>query len=90
MNQLSILQINVDKGATQYDIALSSAYNEQTDVVLIQEPYISRDLSRRIPKRHPSYNCFTPIDDWANSQPGSSHMYAKALAYALLRSVLIR
>jgi hypothetical protein len=69
MSQLSILQINVHKGATQHEIALSTAYNEQIDVVLIQEPYISRDLSRRITKRHPSFNCFTPIDDWANSQP---------------------
>ena len=69
MNQLTILQINVDKGATQHEIALSSAYNEQIDVVLIQEPYISRDLPRRITKRHPSFNCFTPIDDWADSQP---------------------
>ena len=38
-------------------------------MVLIQEPYISPALPRRITKRHPSYNCFTPIDDWANSQP---------------------
>jgi hypothetical protein len=69
MSQLTILQINVDNGALQHEIALSSAYDEQIDVVLIQEPYISRDLSRRITKRHPSFNCFTPIDDWANSQP---------------------
>ena len=39
MSQLSILQINVDKGATQHEIALSTAYNEQIDVVLIQEPF---------------------------------------------------
>jgi hypothetical protein len=44
MNQLTILQINVDNGATQHEVALSSAYDEQIDVVLIQEPYISRDL----------------------------------------------
>ena len=69
MSQISILQINVNKGAIQHEIALSTAYNEQIDVVLIQEPYISRDLPRRITKRHPSFNCFTPIDDWTNSQP---------------------
>ena len=69
MSQLTILQINVDKGGPQHEIALSTAYDEQTDVVLIQEPYISRDFPRRITKRHPSFNCFTPIDDWTNSQP---------------------
>ena len=56
MSQLTILQINVDKGGPQHEIALSTAYDEQTDVVLIQEPYISRDFSRRITKRHPSFN----------------------------------
>jgi hypothetical protein len=39
-------------------------------VILLQEPYISPDLYRRITKRHPSYQCYTLTDNWVeNGRP---------------------
>ena len=62
---LTILQANVGKAATSHEIALSLAADSLTDVILIQEPYVFTDLSRRITKSHPLYESFTPVDDWA-------------------------
>ncbi|EDN95206.1 hypothetical protein SS1G_11082 [Sclerotinia sclerotiorum 1980 UF-70] len=47
-----------------HDIALATAYNEKSDIIMIQEPYISKDLSRRITKWHPAYQCYSPTDNW--------------------------
>jgi hypothetical protein len=66
---LTVLQINVGKGSSQYEIALSHAFSEKIDILLVQEPYIYRDLTRRITTRHPAYKCFTPIDDWTTERP---------------------
>ena len=61
---LSILQVNVGRGATPHELALSLANDSLTDVILIQEPYIFTDRSRKITKFHPMYETFTPLDDW--------------------------
>lgn len=45
-------------------IALSQAHSNHIDIILIQEPYIYKDLTRKITKRHPSYECFSPTDSW--------------------------
>ncbi|APA10088.1 hypothetical protein sscle_05g048580 [Sclerotinia sclerotiorum 1980 UF-70] len=37
---------------------------DQIDIITIQEPYIYKDTSRKITKTHPSYEIFTPLDDW--------------------------
>jgi ribonuclease HI len=67
---LTLLQINVGRWPTPHEIALSLAFSENIDIILIQEPFISKDLSRRLTKRHPSYECFAPTDDWtANGRP---------------------
>lgn len=63
---LTILQLNVGRGAPAHEIALSLASEQTIDILLIQEPYIFSDYSRRITKRHPSYECFTPTDNWAD------------------------
>jgi hypothetical protein len=34
--------------------------------LLVQELYIYHDRERRITKRYPSYECFTPTDDWSS------------------------
>lgn len=34
------------------------------DAVLIQEPYVGKDLPSRRTKKHPAYNCFTPTETW--------------------------
>lgn len=59
-----ILSLNVGKGATNHEIALNIAHISLIDVILIQEPYISNDRPRRITKKHPNYEIFSPIDDW--------------------------
>jgi hypothetical protein len=66
---LTLLQINVGRGASAHEIALEQAFTEKIDVLLVQEPYVFTDLSRRITKRHPSYECFTPIDSWTPRRP---------------------
>src|SRR5271165_4063879 len=61
---LTILQANVGRGATSYEIALSLASSSFVDIVLIQELYIFSDCTRKISKAHPMYKSFTPLDDW--------------------------
>ena len=64
---LSILQLNVGRGSAAHEIALSQAYLSDVDIILIQEPYIFSDFTRKITKRHPSYECFSPTDSWVLS-----------------------
>lgn len=45
-------------------MALATAFEEKVDLLLLQEPYIFPVLQRQITKRHPSYECFSPIDNW--------------------------
>src|SRR5947207_2070257 len=61
---LQILQANVGRGGPAHEIALQTAWDNQIDVVLIQEPWVSALIDRRIPKKQPAYRCFTPIEDW--------------------------
>ena len=63
---LTVLQINVGCRAILHKLALTLAYNSYIDILFIQEPYISTDRSRRIIKRHPAYEAFTPLDDWSH------------------------
>ena len=64
---LSILQLNVGRAAAAHEITLFQAYSNNIDIILIQEPYIYKDLTRKITKKHPSYECFSPTDCWATS-----------------------
>lgn len=68
LKPLRLLQINVGKRDTSHELALATAFEERVDIVLIQEPYIFSELERRITKRHPTFECFTPIDNWS-TQP---------------------
>ena len=65
---LVLLQANVGKGAAAHEIALNTAYDEGIDIVLIQEPYVF-DYNRRISKKHPAFECFSPLDDWSAARP---------------------
>src|ERR1700761_417679 len=70
MRPLSLLQLNTGTGGASHEIALATAFLENIDILLIQEPYISKDLNRRLTRRHPAYNCFAPIDNWVeHGQP---------------------
>jgi hypothetical protein len=64
---LTILQINVGRGASAHEIALFQAYFNDINIILIQEPYIFKNLARKITKKHPSYECFSPTDSWETS-----------------------
>jgi ribonuclease HI len=64
---ISILQLNVGHIPEAHEIALTQAYSNHIDIILIQEPYIYKDLTRKITKRHPSYECFSPTDSWETS-----------------------
>jgi hypothetical protein len=60
---LIVLQINVGRGATLHEIALSLANDSLIDIILIQEPYIFTDYKWKITKFHPMYESFTPLND---------------------------
>lgn len=66
---ITILSLDVGRGASAHEIALNQAFQSLVDVILIQEPYIFRDLSRRITKRHRSYETFCPHVDWSTHRP---------------------
>lgn len=61
---IKIISTNVEQSSAAHEIALELAFKSQIDVLLVQEPYIYRDLARRITRKHPSFDCFTPVDDW--------------------------
>jgi ribonuclease HI len=61
---LTVLQINVGRGATTHELALSLANASFIDIILIQEPYVFSDRSRKITKFHSMYESFTPLDTW--------------------------
>lgn len=61
---LTILQVNVARGATSHELPLSLANDSYIDIILTQEPYIFPDITRQITKSHPAYEAFTPLDDW--------------------------
>ena len=54
------------RSSSAHEIALQLAYNINADILLIQEPYIFRDLDRRITRNHPSFECYTPLDNWSH------------------------
>jgi hypothetical protein len=60
---LIVLQINVGRGVTPHEIALSLANNSLIDIILIQEPYIFTDYRWKITKFHPMYKSFTLLND---------------------------
>jgi hypothetical protein len=60
---LTIMQANVRKGATSHKIVLLLANSSFVDIVLIQEPYIFSDCTRKILKAHLMYKSFTLLDD---------------------------
>src|ERR1700733_3382895 len=63
---LRLLQINVGKGGPSHDIALQLAYKDDYDIILIQEPWIYSDRTRRLTKKHQAYTCYSPTEDWTN------------------------
>ncbi|KAI1097229.1 Endonuclease/exonuclease/phosphatase [Jackrogersella minutella] len=65
---LTVFQANVGKKGESHDTALSTAWKEEADVVLIQEPWTDALLrpGRRLTKTHPGYVTFSPVEKWEN------------------------
>lgn len=64
-NSKNIFSVNVGSCSSAHQIALQNAFTNQIDILLIQEPYISRNIDRRITFKHSAFECFTPVDDWS-------------------------
>lgn len=62
---LKILSVNVGRSSMAHELALQIAFQTRADLLLVQEPYVSRDLNCRITRKHPSFECFTPVDNWS-------------------------
>ena len=62
---IKLLSVNVGRSSTAHTISLETAFRTNIDMLLLQEPYTSRDPTRRITCTHPSFECFTPVDDWS-------------------------
>ena len=54
------MQVNVEKGGPANDLALALAFEEEIDILQIQESWIAADLERRLSKRHKSYQAYIP------------------------------
>lgn len=63
---LEVLQIHTGRSWASHEAALNLAHEHHFDVVLIQEPWVHRDSSRRLTKKHPSYMIFSPVDNWSS------------------------
>lgn len=62
---IKILSVNVGRSSTAQLIALQNALDARIDFLLIQEPHISSDTGRRITCKHPSFECYSPVDEWS-------------------------
>ena len=65
LTQPHVLQVNVGRSWAAHEAALQLAFEHCCLAVLIQEPWIFSDHSRRLSKHHPAYSQFSPIEDWA-------------------------
>lgn len=62
---LRIFQANVRHTGPCHDAVLSLAFENDCDIVALQEPWISMNqLSNRITKTHPQYQVFSPLSNW--------------------------
>lgn len=64
LSHLQILQLNVGRNWEAHETALQLAFENNCHAVLIQEPWIFTDRSRRLSKHHPSFHQLAPIEDW--------------------------
>lgn len=61
---IKILSLNVGRSSSAQEIALQLSFEKGIDILLVQEPYIYKDLSRKLTRKHQSFECFSPVDDW--------------------------
>lgn len=63
-NYLTIFQANVTREQANQDLTLALARAESVDIIIIHEPWILSDLEKKITKKQPDYDTFSPIDNW--------------------------
>ena len=56
---------HVGRNWEAHETALQLAFENNCHAMLIQEPWIFTDCSRRISKHHPSFHQLVPIEDWS-------------------------
>lgn len=60
---LRIMQANVGRSGLANDLALAMAFEQQTDMVLIQELWVRADLDRKMTKKHNAYQAYAPEEE---------------------------
>lgn len=68
LKELNITFVKIGRGAQAYEIAQNEAQIISTFVIFVQGPYIHSDRTRRITKYYPSFEIFSPIDNWLISR----------------------
>ena len=66
--QLRVMQANVGRGGANHDLALTLAFDDNCDLLLVQEPWIHTNLELRCTKTHRGFETFSPLTTW-NSRP---------------------
>ena len=62
--QLTVMQVNVGRGGPANNLALVLGYKRNMDVIMIQEPWIGRELDRKMCKKHREYQAYAPKNEW--------------------------
>lgn len=75
-----ILSLNVELEALKHEINMNEAYLSRIDLILIQEPFIFHERSRRNTKHHLAYASFLLNTDWNTSRPRVVSYIRKRLA----------
>lgn len=66
--KLKMMQVNVGRGGPATEITLTLAFENNIDIVVMQEPWIGADLERKLSKKHNAYQAFAPLEVW-NDRP---------------------
>ena len=63
---LRTMQANVGRGGPNHDLALTLAFDDNCDLLLVQEPWVHTDLENRKTKTHPGFEVFSPLTTWTS------------------------
>ncbi len=63
------MQVNVGRGGAATDLALLHAFENHSDLLMVQEPWIDADLDRRLSKKHNEYQAYR-LEEVLTDRPG--------------------
>lgn len=81
------MQANVGRGRISHNLALQLANKNNADVVLIQEPWIYRDLTSKQSATHHNYDIFSPLSTW-DTRPRVLTYIKKSQGYRPFQSTI--